>query len=188
MPSQPASEGPNASDSKSIDELTGRNLHTIIERERAAKSDHSLGELIAAHIASFCGSMPFIWIHVVWFGIWVLLNTSPMLARPFDPFPFPLLTFSVSLEAIFLSAFILISQNHETRMSEQRSHLDLQINLLTEQENTQMLKMLRSIAVKVGADFEEHPDLAALEQATLPERLLEQIDQATQSAKKPKVL
>lgn len=188
MPPHPVADEANAHESRSVDELTGRNLRTILEREHAAKSAIGAGEKIAAHVASFCGSMPFIWLHVVWFGLWIFFNTSTLLAHHLDPFPFPLLAFTVSLEAIFLSAFILISQNQETRMTEQRSHLDLQINLLTEQENTQMLKMLRSIAVKVGADFEEHPDLAALEQATQPERLLEQIDQATQPAKKPQAI
>lgn len=172
-------------DPQSIDDLTGRNLRMILAQEHAAKLGVSSGERVATKVAEFCGTMSFVWIHVVWFTIWVLVNTVATSARHFDPFPFPLLTFSVSLEAIFLAAFMLISQNHETRMTEQRSHLDLQINLLAEQENTQMLKMLRSIALKVGADFEEHPDLAALEQETQPERLLEQIDQATQLAKKP---
>ena len=65
----------------------------------------------------------------------------------FDPFPFTFLTLVVSLEAIFLSAFILISQNHETRLSERRNQLDLQINLLTEQENTKMLKLLEPNAI-----------------------------------------
>lgn len=180
-----AAGGCDSTDPKSIDELTGRNLRTILAQEQAAKSGISAGERLAGRVAQFCGSMPFVWIHVVWFGLWVLLNTVAAGANHFDPFPFPLLTFSVSLEAIFLSAFMLISQNHETRMTEQRSHLDLQINLLTEQENTQMLKMLRSIAVKVGADFDEHPDLAALEQDTQTDRLLDQIDRATQLAKKP---
>ena len=182
MPSQPAA---NASDPKSVDELTGRNLRMILERERLAKSGHSRGERIAAHIAAFCGSMLFIWIHVAFFVAWIVFNTSSWVVPVPDPFPYFFLSFVVSLEAIFLSAFILISQNQEKRLTEQRSHLDLQINLLTEQENTHMMKMLRTIAAKVGADLDEHPDLAALEQPTQPERLLEQIHQATQPAKKP---
>ena len=85
----------------------------------------------------------------------------------------------VSLEAIFLSAFILISQNDETRLTERRSHLDLQINLLAEQENTKMLKMLDAIAAKVGANVGGDPELDVLQEATRPDRLLEQIEQAT---------
>jgi uncharacterized membrane protein len=97
----------------------------------------------------------------------------------YDPLPFTFLNFTLSIEAIFLSAFILITQNREAQIDKQRSHLDLQINLLTEQGNTQMLKILRSIADKVGADFEEHPDMQLMEQTTQPERLLDQINEAT---------
>ncbi len=172
----------NTGDAQGVDDLTGRNLRTILDQEQAKKSALTQGERLAGHIAAFCGSLPFVWIHLASFGVWVIFNSSPWFANRPDPFPFPALTFVVSLEAIFLSAFILISQNHETRLAQQRSHLDLQINLLTEQENTQMLKMLRAIAQKVGASFDENPDLVAMEQATRPERMLEQIDQATQGA------
>ena len=185
MPS-PSAYGPDPPvDSNSVDELTNRNLRMILEQERSAKSAHSHGERLAARIAAFCGSMPFIWIHVAFFAAWIVFNTSSWAGSMRDPFPFFFLSFVVSLEAIFLSAFILISQNQEKRLTEQRSHLDLQINLLTEQENTHMLKMLRSIAVKVGADFDDHPDMAAMELPTQPERLLQQIDQATRREKKP---
>ena len=186
MPSLPAANAARDGVSSSVDELTGRNLRAILEQERSAKAGHSRGERTAAHIAAFCGSMPFIWIHVAFFAAWIVFNISPWAESAQDPFPFFFLSFLVSLEAIFLSAFILISQNQEKRLTEQRSHLDLQINLLTEQENTHMLKMLRSIAAKVGADLHEHPDLAALEQATQPERLLEQIGEATQAEKELK--
>lgn len=83
------------------------------------------------------------------FGIWVVINALPGVSH-FDPFPFTFLTLVVSLEAIFLSSFILISQNLETRVSERRNNLDLQINLLTEQENTKMLKLLERIAQKMA--------------------------------------
>ena len=124
--------------------------------------------------------------HVIWFGAWVFVNTLPGI-KPFDPFPFTFLTLMVSLEAIFLSTFILISQNHETRLSERRNHLDLQINLLTEQENTKMLRMLERIAEKVGANTDDDPSLQVLDQATNPEKLVEQIEQAsTQGSNEPR--
>ena len=122
--------------------------------------------------------MTFVWVHVVWFAGWVLANGLPGI-RHFDPFPFTSLTLVVSLEAIFLSTFILISQNHETLLSERRNQLDLQINLLTEQENTKMLRMLERIAEKVGANTYDDPSLQVLDQATNPERLVEQIEQAS---------
>ena len=123
---------------------------------------------------------------VIWFAGWILANSLPGF-RPFDPFPFTFLTLVVSLEAIFLSTFILISQNHETRLSERRNQLDLQVNLLTEQENTKMLRMLERIAEKVGANTDDDPSLQVLDQATNPEKLVEQIEQAsTQGSTNPR--
>ena len=87
------------------------------------------------------------------------------------------------MEAIFLSAFILISQNQETRLSERRNQLDLQINLLTEQENTKMLKVLERIAQKIGVSTEDDPSVQVLEQATRPEKLVEQIEEAAKQTK-----
>ena len=164
---------------ESIDKLTDRNLQAVLHNERSVQSDSTRGQRIAAHVAAFCGTMTFVWIHVVIITLWIAYNTSPWVSVHPDRLPFTLLNFTLSIEAIFLSAFILISQNQEARISKQRSHLDLQINLLTEQGNTQMLKMLRSIADKVGAEFEEHPDMQLMEQATQPERLLDQINEAT---------
>jgi len=80
--------------------------------------------------------------------------------KPFDEFPFGLLTLVVSLEAIFLSLFLLISQNRMTRQADKRAHLDLQINLLAEAETTKILRMLERIADKVGVEMEaEEADL-----------------------------
>ena len=72
--------------------------------------------------------------------------------RPFDPYPFTFLTLMVSLEAIFLAIFVLASQNRMTRMSEQRAHLDFQINMLAEQENTKILALLQAIAHSLGLE------------------------------------
>ena len=167
------------SSQESIDTLTDRNLQSILNKERLAQSDSTYGQRFAGYVAAFCGTMTFVWIHVVIFTLWIAYNTSPWVSVHYDPLPFAFLNFSLSIEAIFLSAFILITQNREAQLDKQRSHLDLQINLLTEQGNTQMLKILRSIADKVGADFEEDPDMQLMEQTTQPERLLDQINEAT---------
>jgi uncharacterized membrane protein len=119
--------------------------------------------------------MTFVWVHVIWFGGWIVINLLPRLPHV-DPFPFTFLTLVVSLEAIFLSTFILISQNHDTKISERRNHLDLQINLLSEQENTKMITMLQAIAAKVGAEVNEDPHLQALSEQTEPEKLVRQIE------------
>ncbi len=158
----------------SVEELTEQNVARVSELEESAKQQRTTTDRIAEAIANFCGSMTFVWVHVIWFGGWVLLNSVPGLPH-FDPFPFTFLTLVVSLEAIFLSTFILISQNLETRLSERRSHLDLQLNMLSEQENTKMLTILLAVAEKVGADLSHDPHVKALSEETRPERLVQQI-------------
>jgi uncharacterized membrane protein len=159
----------------SAEQLTEQNVETVTRLEEAAREQRTPTDRLAEKIASFCGSMTFVWVHVVWFGGWLLLNLIPGMPHV-DPFPFTFLTLIVSLEAIFLSTFILISQNLDSRISERRSHLDLQLNLLSEQENTKMIGMLHAIAAKVGADLTQDSHLKALSEETQPERLVEQIE------------
>lgn len=159
----------------SAEQLTAQNVETVTSLEEAAREQRTPTDRLAEKIASFCGSMTFVWVNAVWFGGWLIFNSIPGIPH-LDPFPFILLTLMVSLEAIFLSTFILISQNLDKRISERRSHLDLQLNLLSEQENTKMIIMLHAIAAKVGADLTQDPQLKALSEETQPERLIEQIE------------
>ncbi len=159
----------------SVEQLTEQNVETVTRLEEEAREQRTATDRLAEKIANFCGSMTFLWVHVIWFGGWILLNSIPGI-KHVDPFPFTFLTLIVSLEAIFLSTFILISQNLDSRISERRSHLDLQLNLLSEQENTKMIVMLHAIAAKVGADLSQDPHLEALSEETRPERLIEQIE------------
>lgn len=152
---------------------TRSNVTRIIEIERTQQAGRTSAERLAASIARFCGSMTFVWFHVLWFGGWVVLNTL-FDKVAFDPFPFTFLTLVVSLEAIFLSTFILISQNHETELSERRNHLDLQINMLTEQENTKLLEMVSQIAEKLGVKVDD-PVVENMLEDMDPETLVEQI-------------
>lgn len=172
------SRGLNTPGSKegSVDQLTQRNVEAVLQLEKAAKEERTTSELIAERIANFCGSMRFVWVHVIWFSGWIFFNLMPGI-KHIDPFPFTFLTLVVSLEAIFLSTFILISQNHDTQISERRNHLDLQINMLSEQENTKMIQMLQAIAGKVGVDLSHDSDLEQLRQETQPEKLVQQIEQ-----------
>src|SRR3954447_17968910 len=158
-----------------ISDETKKNISKIIDIESAQRENRTIGERIAETVAQFCGSMTFVWVHIAWFGLWIILNTIPDIR--FDPFPYTFLTLVGSLEAIFLSTFILISQNHDTKLSEKRNHLDLQINLLSEQENTKMLQLLHQIAAKVGVKSDDDPDISVLEEATRPDKLGEQIEE-----------
>ena len=161
---------------ETVEQLTQRNIEVVQKLEEAANQERSASDRVARMIARFCGSMTFVWVHAIGFAGWIAINLVPGV-KHIDPFPFTFLTFIVSLEAIFLSTFILISQNQDTRISERRNHLDLQINLLSEQENTKMLMMLQAIAEKVGAEIGPDHDVTALAQETELEKVVAQIEQ-----------
>lgn len=170
---------------RSVEELTEQNVKSIAELEKAAQSQQTSADRVADRITRFCGSMPFVWVHVIWFSGWIIVNTA--FAKKLDPYPFNFLTLIVSLEAIFLSTFIMISENRQSRVDQRRSHLDLQINLLSEQENTKLLRLLEGVAKKLGVESGD-PDIEILEQATRPEQLVEQIDKSiSESEKQEKV-
>jgi uncharacterized membrane protein len=158
-------------------DLTRENVRAMRRLEDLAVAQRTTADRIAEFVARFCGSITFVWIHTGLFAVWIAWNVLPDLPR-FDPYPFTFLTLCVSLEAIFLSSFILISQNYEMRVSERRSQLDLQINLLAEQENTKALQMLERIARKLGVEEDDEAELRVFEQATRPETLARQIDRA----------
>lgn len=170
------------SQNKSVDQLTKRNVEVVRQLEEAAKQERTKSDLVAEAIARFCGSMTFVWVHVGWFGGWIILNLIPGI-RHIDPFPFTFLTLVVSLEAIFLSTFILISQNHDTKISERRNHLDLQINLLSEQENTRMIQLLKAIAEKLECEIEHDDEVASLSEETSPEKVAAQIEEQVEAGK-----
>src|SRR3989304_3637665 len=116
--------------------------------------------------------MGFAYVHIVWFGVWILLNTGWFGIPPFDPFPYGLLTMLVSLEAIFLSTFVLISQNRLGEETERPAGLDLHIGLLTEHELTRVLQMLDAIQDKLGIVDHDNSELADLEMENKPENVL----------------
>jgi uncharacterized membrane protein len=128
-----------------------RNISAVAEIEREALHERSAADRIADGITRVTGSAPFAIFHVLWFGGWAVVNGGMIGdVEPFDPFPFPFLTLLVSLEAIFLSMFVLMSQNRMSRQADKRAHLDLQIDLLAEQELTTILRMLRALCAKQG--------------------------------------
>jgi uncharacterized membrane protein len=165
----------------SIRQLTKRNVAAIAELEQAASAQRGTTDRIADAITRFVGSMAFVYFHLLWFAGWIAFNTLALMPSNWrvDPFPFTFLTFIVSLEAIFLSTFILISQNHEEHLAQRRSHLDLQVNLLSEQENSKMLQMLEAIQRKLGIEVDDHAK--RLEEDTRPSELAKEIEDVIES-------
>jgi uncharacterized membrane protein len=167
-------------DNPALSKVIERNIRTIIHLRTKAARERSLQSRIADAITSFSGRMVFAYVHIVWFGLWILLNTGYFGVRSFDPFPYGLLTMIVSLEAIFLSTFVLISQNRLGEETERRADLDLHIGLLTEHELTRVLQMLDVIQEKLGIVDHENSDLADLEMETKPEDVLAEIHRLQQ--------
>jgi CRP/FNR family cyclic AMP-dependent transcriptional regulator len=111
-------------------------LQTRVSRNVNIEVEENLSTLqkIADWIAWFSGSMPFLLINLIWFGAWIIVNTFPLGIPAFDPYPFGLLTMIVSLEAIFLSCFVLISQNRQAEKDHVRSDVEYEINIKAELE------------------------------------------------------
>jgi len=178
----------HAEDNPALNKVIERNIRTIIRLRLKAARERTVHDRIADIITSLSGRMGFVYVHIVWFGLWILLNTGRVGVRAFDPFPYGLLTMIVSLEAIFLSTVVLISQNRLSGEIERRADLDLHIGLLTEHEVTRVLQMLDAIQRKMGIDDDESSELADLEMETKPEDVLaeiERLQQRTVSGKEP---
>jgi len=169
---------------KNAEELTRSNVEAIAALEHATMARRGRVDCFVDSVTRFCGRIAFVYIHIALFSVWIGINTLAPHYFRFDVYPFNFLTLAVSLEAIFLSAFILISQNRSAQVDERRNQLELQIALLSEQENTKMLKMLEAIARKVGAMTGDDPDIAVLEEAARPDRLIEQIEAARKNDKR----
>jgi uncharacterized membrane protein len=155
-----------------------RTVTDVVRLEQRDRSAMGRGDRIADRITALSGSMPFVYLHIVWFGVWIGLNLGLAGPAPFDPFPFGLLTMLVSLEAIFLATFVLISQNRQALRSDQRAKIDLQLNVISEQEVTTILRVLDLISSHLGVDLSADPDLHAMEQATDLAGLMDEIDEA----------
>jgi uncharacterized membrane protein len=174
-----------ASEHVSQTEILRKNISAIAEVQRKETEARTLQDRIADAITTFSGSMAFVYFHAVWFGLWILLNVNiihiPHLSE-FDPFPFGLLTMIVSLEAIFLATFVLISQNRLARVSDRRADLDLHVNLLAEQKATKVLELLDNMARQLDAmsshyTFTPDPEVDALKVSPAPQDVLEVIEQ-----------
>jgi uncharacterized membrane protein len=131
------------------------NIRAIVELEREAAREATRGERIGQAISNSVGTITFVVWHTVAMGLWMIWNLLAPPAQQFDPYPFGLLTFIVSLEGVLIATFVLITQNQMTRQTDRRDHLSLQISMLAEQEMTMMLKQLRRISEQLEIPPEE---------------------------------
>jgi uncharacterized membrane protein len=174
-PGRAASEGHGGV----VSELVARNVRAIADLEEAARVARKGSDRVADAIARFCGSMSFVYLHIVLYGGWMLLNVSPWERLHWDPYPFGLLTGVASMEAIFIGTFILIKHNRQMRLADRRHHLDLQIGMLAEQEVTKVLEMVEALHDRLIGSRSD-PEVAALKAVTDPDKVAEHIDRLVQ--------
>lgn len=154
------------------------NIQTIVELEEKARNKRSSADRLSDAISGFAGSTAFVIFNAVFFAGWMLINFDLLPIKAFDPYPFTFLTLVVSLEAIFLSTFVLISQNRMSRQADQRAHLNLQVDMLAEQEMTKVLEMLQQICRQLGLeDYMHDPRVHQMMQETRVETLASDLEE-----------
>jgi uncharacterized membrane protein len=137
------------------DNPTQFNIAAIAKLEEEALDRRTATERQSDAIVRFIGSIKFLALHLILVVIWSTVNLGLISnVKPFDPFPFGILALLVSSESVFLTIFVLISQNRMARQAERRSHLDLQVGMLAEQELTMMLQMLQKLCQHAGVDVQ----------------------------------
>ena len=157
-----------------LSDVVENNIRTLLRLRAQRSRERNLQDRLADGITYLSGRMSFVYFHVIWFAAWIAINTGQIGIKVFDPYPYGLLTMIVSLEAIFLSTFVLISQNRLSEEADRRADLDLHIGLLSETEMTFALKMLRSIQKKLDIDTDD-PAIEDLLMTTNPEDVLAEI-------------
>ena len=175
-----------------------RRAHSPSRRVGTARAKRSLAaqyaaarspiEIAADRLTRWAASTPFLVAHVLWFAGWMLVNSGAVGVRPFDPFPFGLLTMIVSLEAIFLAIFVLMAQSRESTVAELREEVSLQVVLRMEEEVTKTLQLVAGmysrLGLKVGEDDELREMLGPLDAEDIERDLIDEIDRARRPNKR----
>jgi uncharacterized membrane protein len=169
-------------------ELAGilhRNIHALVKERRKQDARMSRQQRVVARITAFTGSMLFVYLQVLLFGGWLIVNLGWIPGvKPFDPFPCVMLAMWASVEAIFLATFVLISQNRMSELADRRADLDLQVSLLAEHEITKLIHLVDELSRNLGVKKGPDPHLEELKRDVAPERVLQEMDRAQQEEKK----
>jgi len=161
----------------SLSNTLRQNIETLRERRRRERESASVEQKLAQRITDFAGSMRFVYLHVALYGFWIVANLGwiPGL-NPWDP-SFVVLAMIASVEAIFLSTFILITQNRMSIADDRRAELDLQVGLLAEQEITKLVQLVAEISRRLGVENADGPDVEEMKQLVAPGEVLDAIEE-----------
>jgi uncharacterized membrane protein len=152
-----------------------RNIAALERRRRQEAKSASRNERVAQAISDFAGTMTFVYLHIALVGFWIAANVGWLpFVRPWDE-SLVVLAMIASVEAIFISTFVLIAQNRMSAAAEKRAELDLQISLLAEHEITRLVAMVDAIADHLGIRHEAEGEVEEMKRDVAPEAVLDAI-------------
>ncbi len=169
-------ENPNPT--RGVAPVVEENIRILVARRQREDERKGLQDRVADAITRFTGSMTFVYLHIVYFGGWILWNSRWSPFPKFDP-TLVVLAMAASVEAIFLSTFILITQNRMAALADKRADLDLQISLLAEHEVTRLVKLVSEIAQRMGIEAANDPDLEPLKHDVHADAVLDKLERPT---------
>ena len=165
------------SDDRSLNSALRRNIEALRRRRADEQARARFEERLASAIARFAGSMVFVYAHALAYGFWIVANLGWLGGvRPWDP-TFVVLAMIASVEAIFLSTFILITQNRMAAAADKRAELDLQVSLLAEAEITKLVELVSTIAERMDVPGSEPQEIEEMKQRVAPEAVLDAIEE-----------
>jgi uncharacterized membrane protein len=164
-------EGANPQMAKIVE----RNISALLNRRKEEEQRKNREERIADKVTKFTGSMFFVYLHLTLFGLWIIWNLGWLGMKPFDP-SFVVLAMFASVEAIFLSTFVLISQNRMNIQADKRAELDLQVSLLSEHEITKLVSLVSAMAKKMGVEEAHDKELDELAKDVHPEKVMDTME------------
>ncbi|MBW9117359.1 DUF1003 domain-containing protein [Rhizobium cauense] len=169
-------DSPTTAAADGLNPALARNIEAIARRRQRTQESASLQERAAAAISRFAGSMLFVYIHIAFYTLWITANLGliPWLP-PWDP-SLVILAMQASVEAIFLSTFVLINQNRMAAEDDLRADLDLQVSLLNEHETTRLITMVEAIARKLEVSTEADGEVTELKKDVAPEAVLDHLE------------
>jgi uncharacterized membrane protein len=169
-------DSPTKAAAEGLNPALARNIDAIMQRRRNTEDTAGAQERAAAAISRFAGSMAFVYIHIAVYGLWIIANSRLIPTLPvWDP-SLVILAMAASVEAIFLSTFVLINQNRMAAEDDLRADLDLQVSLLNEHETTRLIAMVEAIAKKLDVPTEADEEVNELKKDVAPEAVLDRLE------------
>jgi uncharacterized membrane protein len=153
-----------------------RNIRTLLLHRREEQGSRTRQERTADAIAHFTGRMGFVYLHLAIYGLWIVINLGWLPTIPRFDSTFVVLAMVASVEALFLSTFVLITQNRMAAQADKRAELDLQVSLLAEHEITRLITLMTAMAEQMGLEIAQDPELAELAQDVAPEEVMEKME------------